>query len=314
MSPSAWACRSNAGDRDQQQRHPRPHLRDRPLRVRGVLPTISPSMDIQVSSNFERLLFDSPPRRRRREAADGRPRLNPVASRSRPRASPASAPTSLRAAPARPRLRHDHHRSVQPTPAISSTRTVPSPWPSHATFSAPRRSSRSLLPIRRNSPPPSRRRRVLNRLCRHGCLIFTTDEERFDRSVNDQATIEADIPARIPGGEEHERLSGVRRLDNGMTVFTDDMPHLESASLGILGQGRLPQRDPGLAWYLARARAYGLQGHQARAVRSLIAEAIEIVGGDLNAVTSGRAYGLLRARIEGGRAARGRHSVVDILR
>src|SRR3546814_6792952 len=28
------------------------------MEMRGVVPTLSPSMDIQVSSNFERLLFD----------------------------------------------------------------------------------------------------------------------------------------------------------------------------------------------------------------------------------------------------------------
>ena len=40
--------------------------------LRDVVPTTSPSMDIQVSSNFERLLFDAyRPRRRRRAGADG---------------------------------------------------------------------------------------------------------------------------------------------------------------------------------------------------------------------------------------------------
>ena len=49
-----------AGDRHQRQRHPGAHARDRPLRgARRCTATTSPSMDIQVSSNFERLLFEA---------------------------------------------------------------------------------------------------------------------------------------------------------------------------------------------------------------------------------------------------------------
>ncbi len=49
-----------AGDRDQRQRHPGAHAR-RPaaMRCATCVPTTSPSMDIQVSSNFERLLFEA---------------------------------------------------------------------------------------------------------------------------------------------------------------------------------------------------------------------------------------------------------------
>jgi predicted Zn-dependent peptidase len=74
-------------------------------------------------------------------------------------------------------------------------------------------------------------------------------------------------------------------LDNGMTVLTDDMPHLESASLGI--------------WVKAGSRSEQLQEHgvshllehmafKGTATRNSlqIAEAIENVGGDLNAATS----------------------------
>ncbi|MEO6015185.1 MAG: pitrilysin family protein [Devosia sp.] len=74
-------------------------------------------------------------------------------------------------------------------------------------------------------------------------------------------------------------------LDNGMTVITDDMPHLESASLGI--------------WVKAGSRSETLAEHgishvlehmafKGTATRTSleIAEAIENVGGDLNAATS----------------------------
>jgi threonine synthase len=48
-----------AGHRHQRQRHSGPHAQDRPLRGRSRRADASPSMDIQVSSNFERLLFEA---------------------------------------------------------------------------------------------------------------------------------------------------------------------------------------------------------------------------------------------------------------
>ena len=49
-----------AGDRHQPERHPAPRPGDGRLSDRtGCKPSISPSMDIQVSSNFERALFDA---------------------------------------------------------------------------------------------------------------------------------------------------------------------------------------------------------------------------------------------------------------
>ena len=48
-----------AGRRHQRERHPGPLLRHRPLRSAArSSPTTSPSMDIQVASNFERLLLE----------------------------------------------------------------------------------------------------------------------------------------------------------------------------------------------------------------------------------------------------------------
>ena len=48
-----------AGDRHQRQRHSGARAGDRHLRSQDVQPTSSPSMDIQISSNFERLLFEA---------------------------------------------------------------------------------------------------------------------------------------------------------------------------------------------------------------------------------------------------------------
>ena len=73
-------------------------------------------------------------------------------------------------------------------------------------------------------------------------------------------------------------------LPNGMTVLTDDMPHLESASLGIwVKRGRAARPKPSMAFRTCSStwpsRAPGPAALE-------IASAIEDVGGDLNAATS----------------------------
>ena len=78
----------------------------------------------------------------------------------------------------------------------------------------------------------------------------------------------------------------VTRLPSGLTVVTDAMPHLQTASLGVwVGSGSRDEQ-PGRARHLASARAHGLQGHDAPRTARQIAEEIEAVGGDLNAATS----------------------------
>jgi predicted Zn-dependent peptidase len=74
-------------------------------------------------------------------------------------------------------------------------------------------------------------------------------------------------------------------LDNGMTVLTDDMPHLESASIGIwvkAGSRSETLREHGISHVLEHMAFKGTPTRSARE----IAEAIENVGGDLNAATS----------------------------
>ena len=75
------------------------------------------------------------------------------------------------------------------------------------------------------------------------------------------------------------------RLDNGITVLTDDMPHLESASLGVwVKAGSRSERanEHGISHLLEHMAFKGTQSRNALE----IAEAIENVGGDLNAATS----------------------------
>ncbi|MHB1104028.1 MAG: M16 family metallopeptidase [Devosia sp.] len=74
-------------------------------------------------------------------------------------------------------------------------------------------------------------------------------------------------------------------LPNGMTVLTDDMPHLESASLGIwvkAGSRSETKAEHGISHMLEHMAFKGTNSRNALE----IAEAIENVGGDLNAATS----------------------------
>jgi len=74
-------------------------------------------------------------------------------------------------------------------------------------------------------------------------------------------------------------------LENGMTVITDDMPSLESASLGIwvkAGSRSESEAEHGISHVLEHMAFKGTRTRNARE----IAEAIENVGGDLNAATS----------------------------
>jgi predicted Zn-dependent peptidase len=74
-------------------------------------------------------------------------------------------------------------------------------------------------------------------------------------------------------------------LANGMTVLTDDMPHLESASLGIwvkAGSRSETTAEHGISHMLEHMAFKGTTSRDALA----IASTIENVGGDLNAATS----------------------------
>jgi predicted Zn-dependent peptidase len=75
------------------------------------------------------------------------------------------------------------------------------------------------------------------------------------------------------------------RLDSGLTVVTDTMPHLETASLGVwVGAGSRDEsaEEHGISHFLEHMAFKGTARRSARE----IAEAIEAVGGDLNAGTS----------------------------
>jgi predicted Zn-dependent peptidase len=77
----------------------------------------------------------------------------------------------------------------------------------------------------------------------------------------------------------------VTRLPSGLTIVTDAMPHLESASLGVwVGAGSRDERpdEHGISHLLEHMAFKGTTRRTARQ----IAEEVEAVGGDLNAATS----------------------------
>lgn len=76
----------------------------------------------------------------------------------------------------------------------------------------------------------------------------------------------------------------VTRLDNGLRVVTQDMPHLHSVSLGVwVGVGARDERpeEHGICHLLEHMAFKGTNSRSARE----IAEEIEQVGGDMNAAT-----------------------------
>ena len=77
----------------------------------------------------------------------------------------------------------------------------------------------------------------------------------------------------------------VTRLPSGLTVVTDSMPHLQTASLGVwVGSGSRDEEpnEHGISHLLEHMAFKGTKRRTARQ----IAEEIEAVGGDLNAATS----------------------------
>src|SRR5260221_5020022 len=77
----------------------------------------------------------------------------------------------------------------------------------------------------------------------------------------------------------------VTRLPTGLTVVTDSMPHLQTASLGIwVGAGSRDEEpnEHGISHLLEHMAFKGTKRRTARQ----IAEEIEAVGGDINAATS----------------------------
>ena len=243
-----------AGRRDQRQRHPGPHAR-RPARyeVRGVVPTTSPSMDIQVSSNFERLLFEAHGRdAARRPPADGRRSASPARfddradgarSASAASSTPAPADEAEVAAEIARRWREagyllDPHTAIgvarraqalardPATPMVVLGTAHPAKFPD-AVEAATRRAPAAAGPSRR----PDGRARSGSPCCR-------TTSGAIEAFVRAAGAAGRQRSGRMrPTGRAAPDASTITmqspRSPTGSRVVTRRMPHLETASLGV---------------------------------------------------------------------------------
>ncbi len=257
-----------AGDRHQRQRHPaRAPSPPAPTTLREVIATASPSMDIQVSSNFERLLFEAYGRdaqavralmgslaQSRRFALSARALGELRALFSAGRADEEESAATMRAWMREAGYCADPHTAV----GIGGGREG-NARPGGADGRAVDRASRQI---------PRRGRgglRRASRRCRIGSPISARAPERVTVAAGRAGGGRAFRCLRLARGARRSRRMSVQvtRLASGLSVVTDDMPHLETASLGVwVGAG---SRDEARrrARHFASARAHGLQGHQA---------------------------------------------------
>ena len=234
--------------------------------VRDVLATASPSMDIQVSSNFERLLFDA----YGRDAAAVRALMGSLAQSRRFSIAPGPL-TEIRSRFAAERADEEETAATIRT-VHRETGSLIDPHTAVAVAVAEKESRDRTVPM---------------------VVLSTAHPAKFPDAVegrqrdHTETTRLARRPRRAPGARHraaggsgrgrtiHQRgepcrarrsrrmTMDVTRLPSGLVVVTDAMPHLQSASLGVwVGSGSRDEH-PGRARHLASARTHGVQGHRA---------------------------------------------------
>ena len=269
----------------EQQRHPDPLLQRRRMETAPVVPTLSPSMDIQISSNFERLLFEYYGRQGRR--------LAPMMERFRKDGTVDFGQSRWQ----RMRKLFSGHR-------LDDTETRKRDPPG---FRDDRRNARSAQHHRlRRRRDPGRSARLgdgrhghrpsgqVPRCGRGGHRRQTGTAAAPRRSVRARGTLRRRTQRRRGREGPHRRATGrerssmtiqISRLANGLTVASDAMDSVETASVGVwVGVGtrdEMPEVN-GVSHLLEHMAFKGTRRRSAQA----IAEEIEAVGGHLNAYTS----------------------------
>jgi hypothetical protein len=243
----------------------------------GVTPSISPSMDIQVSSNFERALFDAYGRdggavaQLMEELKAGGFHISQGALEAL-RAEFASGRASeaeTSAMIARARAGWASFCARIPPSACMWRRASP----------GRRRWSRWPPRIPRNSPTRSRPQPASARPCRRAWPTCWTGPNGCARRERSRRHRGADRGGRLRVTVE------LHTLKNGLRIVVEPMPGLQSASVGlwVSAGGRHERAEQnGIAHFLEHMAFKGT----ARRSALQIAEEIEDVGGYINAYTS----------------------------
>ena len=245
----------------------------------GVTPSISPSMDIQVSSNFERALFDAYGRDGG-AVAQVMDELKAKGGFGVSQGALAGAARPLRLGPGvrgrnrrrDPRIRNPHRRG--PVPAQRRWRRCGAGPSGHdADGDAGHRASGKV-------PRCGRGRH------RHAARLAAAYGGHHDSPGTGDAGAQRPGRAAISGPRK-ARCMTVRltTLPNGLRIVTEAMPGLASASIGVwvMAGGRHERSEQnGIAHFLEHMAFKGTK----RRTALQIAEAIEDVGGYINAYTS----------------------------
>ena len=281
-------------DRHQRQRHPGAHAR-RPAATRSPAssPTTSPSMDIQVSSNFERLLFEA-------HGRDGAAVRRLMASLSQVRSLRHRGRRRWRRSGATSRQRGAARTPSPPrwarpgaTRAICSIRTPRSASPARAECSRPTRHVPMVALRHRPSRQVPRRgggrHRRASRRCRRTWPTCTSARSASPCCPTTRSRSSASCAAMAapPGEAPHERVPSharqardssplpspareavqVTTLPNGLRVVTEHMPQLDTAALGVwiaAGTRHEQQGEQGLAHLLEHMAFKGTSAAHAR--------------------------------------------------
>ena len=256
--------------------------------VREVHATASPSMDIQISSNFERLLFEAGGR----DAAGVRRLMDSAEAVGALRAARCDAGRDPRGIRRRPR-RRDRDRGRDPRRLARGRRTGRSPHRGRACCRRPRhhghdgsqhravhRPSGQIPRCGRSGLRPAAATAGLARWSDDQIRTHEGDEERTGRG----RAVRAVGQPRCKTGSCRMSVE-ISKLASGLTVVTDKMPHLETAALGVwAGVGGRDEKpnEHGISHLLEHM---AFKGTTKRSSREIVEE-IEAVGGDLNAGTS----------------------------